>query len=51
MDLLDDLFNDAFDEDDAFDDEDMDGFDIAAAGAHVQGVRASTDGVSDAPSQ
>ena len=49
MDLLDDLFND--DDDDDFDDEDMDDFDIADAGAHVQGARASTDGVSDAPSQ
>ena len=48
MDLLDDLFND---DNDDFDDEDMDDFDIAAAGAHVQGARASTDGVSDASLQ
>ena len=44
MDLLDDLFNDV-DDDDDFDEKDMDDFDIAAAGAHVQGARASTDGV------
>ena len=45
MDLLDDLFNDDDDDfDDDFDDDDMDDFVIAAAGDHVQGVRASTDG-------
>ena len=40
MDMLDDLFND----DDDFDDDDMDDFVIAAAGDHMQGIRASTDG-------